>query len=85
MARESVFCLATYYELDGRGIESCLGQDFPRAALGPTQYPVQRVPGLFPGGKAAGTWIWPPTLSSTNVKERVQLYLYPPLGVHCLV
>jgi hypothetical protein len=40
--------LATRYELDGPGIESWWGQDFqhlPRLALGPTQPPVQRVPG----------------------------------------
>ena len=59
MRRESVVGIATRYRLDGPGIESPCGQDFPhlsRLALGPTQPPIQWVPGLLPGGKAAGTW-----------------------------
>ena len=35
---------------------------------------------VFPGDKAAGAWLWPPTPSSVEVKERVQLYLYSPSG-----
>jgi hypothetical protein len=81
--RDSSVSIATRYGLDGPGIESRLGQDFPklsRPALGPTQPPIQLVPGLFPGGKAAGAWRWPPTPSSTEVKERVELYLYSRSG-----
>ena len=34
---------------------------------------------VFPRGKVAGVWCWPPTSpSSTLVKERVELYLYSP-------
>ena len=44
--------IATGYGLDGSGIESWWGRDFLhlfRPALGPTQPPVQQVPGLSLG------------------------------------
>jgi len=40
---------------------------------------------VIPGGKAAGAWRLPPTPSSAEVKGKVQLYLYPSLGVHGLL
>jgi hypothetical protein len=73
---------ATRYEMDGPEIESRWSRDFPHsswAALGPTQHPVQWVPGLFPRGKAAEAWLWPPPSSAEN-KEIVELDLYSPSG-----
>jgi hypothetical protein len=33
---------------------------------------------VFPGGKEAGAWCWPPTPFYRRGQERVELYLYPP-------
>jgi len=35
---------------------------------------------VFPRGKAVRAWHWPHTTSSTEVKERVELYIYSPSG-----
>jgi hypothetical protein len=56
--RYSVVYVATSYGLGGTGIESRWETDFSRLfrpSLGLTQPPVQWVPGLFYGGKVAGT------------------------------
>ena len=34
----------------------------------------------FPGIKRPGVWSWPPTPFTAEVKERVELYIYPPSG-----
>ena len=57
MGRDSSVGIATRYGLDGPGIESRWGQDFPqpsRPPLGPTQAPIQWVPGLSWGESGRG-------------------------------
>ena len=66
--------VTTRYELDDPGIESRWGKDYhhpSKPALGPTYPPVQWIPSLFSGGKAARARPQPPTLSKGEVKERV--------------
>ena len=54
-----------------------------RNVLGPTQPPVQWVTCLCPGGKGEGFGsVYHPPPSSADVKERVELYLYPPLWAY---
>ena len=70
---------ALHYRLYGPGIKYWWGQDFPppsSLALGPTQPPMQRVPGYFQGAKQPGRGINHSPPSSANVKERVELYLH---------
>ena len=71
--------IATRYRLDGPGIECRWGGEIFRTHLdrpwGPPSLLYNRYR-VFPGGKAAGTWRWPPTPYNAKVKERVELYLY---------
>jgi hypothetical protein len=66
------------------GLESRQGQDIFlfstafRSALEPTQPLLRWVPGLFPGCKAAGAWIWPPPRSS-EVKNEWSCSPTPPV------
>jgi len=79
--------IATGYRLDGPGIESRWGRDFPylsRPTLGPTQPPVQWVPGLSGGKERPGRDADPSPPSSAVGQERVELYLYSPYGPYGL-
>ena len=52
VGRDSSVGIATRYGLEGPGIESRWGRDFPhlsRLALGPTHLPIQSVPGVSQG------------------------------------
>ena len=82
MGRDSSVGIAIRYGLDGPGIESRRGRDFPHpstSALRPTQSPVQMVPALFPGVKRPGRDVDHPPSSSAEVKERVELCLHGPV------
>jgi len=60
----SVLSIVTDYGLDSPETEARWGQNFlhlSRPALGSTQPPVQWVPGLSRGSRAAGAWRWPLT------------------------
>ena len=84
VGRDSSVCIATRYGMDGPGIESWFGRDFPhlsRPTLGPTQPSMQWVPGSFPGVKRPGRGVDHLSPSSAEVKERIGLYLYSPFGL----
>jgi hypothetical protein len=81
-SRDSAVGKATRYKLDGPGIESQWGRDFQhpsRPALGPTQRPVQWVPGHSRVKRPERGVDHPPPYSA-EFKERVELYLYSPSG-----
>ena len=81
--RDSSVDIATRYGLVGLGIESRWGRYFPhpsRPALGPTQPPVQWVPGFSRGVKRPGRGVDHPPPSSAEVEGRAELYICSPSG-----
>ena len=81
--RDSSVGIATRYGLDGPGIESRWRWDFlhpSRPALGPTQPPIQWVPGISRGLKRSGRGVDHLSPSSAEVEGRVELYLNSPAG-----
>ena len=72
VVRDSSVGIVTGYGLDGPGIESRWGRDFPhlsRPALGPTQTPVKWVPVLSLGKERPGRDADPSPPSSAMVKK----------------
>ena len=81
--------VATSYGLDGPGIESrCVARFSAPVQTGrgahPASYTIGN--GSFPGVKQSGRGVgYPPPPASAEVKERVELYSTPPLGLRGLL
>ena len=80
VGRDSVVGVETRYGLEGSGIESPWGRDFPHRpwSLPSILYNVYRV--SFPGVKRPGRGANHPLPSNAEVKGRIELYLYSPSG-----
>ena len=82
MGRDSSVSIASRYGMDGPGstpgrdeiLRTCSDRPWSTPSLTYSTYPV-----IFEV-KAARAWPSPPTPSSTEVKERVELYLYSTYG-----
>ena len=80
---------ATCYDTDSSGLKPRWGQKMfsflqqSRPALGPSHPPVKLVKSVCPSGKSAAIWRWPTISSNTDVKERVELYIYSPSMPPC--
>jgi len=88
MGRDSSVGIATRYGLDGPGIESRWGEIFrtrPNRPWCPSNllYNGHRI--SFPGVKRPERVVDHPPLSSAEVKERAELYLYSSPGPSCPV
>jgi hypothetical protein len=84
LGRNSVVSIATQYWLDGQGIESLWGRNFShlsRLALRPPSLLYNGYRLSLPGIKRPGRGVDHPPLSNSEVKERIELYLYPPCGI----
>jgi hypothetical protein len=79
--------IATRYGLDGPGIESRWGRDFPhpsRQALGATQPPIQWVTFLLPGVQRLGRGVDHTLHLVPMLKKELTYNSTPPLGLHGL-
>jgi hypothetical protein len=74
MGRDSSAGIGTRYGLDGPGIDSWWGRDFPHPSRPATSYTMGT--GSFPEVKRPGRGVEHPPPSSDEGKERVRLYLY---------
>jgi hypothetical protein len=77
VGRDSSVSIVTHYRFDVQGSNPSGGEIFRTRPDRPWSPPSLLYNGyrVFPGIKAAGVWRWPPTPSSAEAKERVELYL----------
>jgi len=82
VGRDSVVGMATRYRLNGPGIEFRWGREFSHPSNRPWGHPASYTIGTrsFPGVEQEGHGVDYPTTSSSEVKERVELYVYSPSG-----
>jgi len=59
VSRDSVEGIATGYGLDGPGVETRWGRDFPDTSRSASKTTQPYVPGSFPDGKSDGSWSLP--------------------------
>jgi hypothetical protein len=81
MGWDSSVGIVTRYGSDGPGIESRWGARFSAPIqTSPVAHPASYTKGIgtFPGVKQPGHGVDHPPPSSTEVKERVELFLYSP-------
>jgi hypothetical protein len=81
--QDSVVGITTRYGLDGPGIKSRWGRDFPHRPDRPWDPPSPLYNGYrvsFQEVKRLGRGVDHPPSSSARVKEGVELYLYSPSG-----
>jgi hypothetical protein len=87
LGRDGVVRIATCCGLDGRGSSTGEVEIFrarPNSSWGPPSLVCNRCQVSFLGVKRPGRGIDPSPQSSTEVKERVELYSSPSLGLHGL-
>ena len=83
VGRDSAVGIATPLRVGRSGDRIPVGARFSVSVqTGPGSHPASYTmrTGSFLGGKAAEAWRWPPTLSTAEVKKRIELYLYSTSG-----
>jgi hypothetical protein len=85
LSRQLIACpsagIATCYGLDGPGVESQYGaRFFTPVQTGFEAHPASYAMSTFSGVKRPGRDVYYTPLSSAEVNERVELYLYSPSG-----